>query len=161
MADLAVTAASVVVGANAVRDSGLAGETLTAGKAVYFSFAIRRWMLSDNNAEAAEAHGVDGIALNNAAIGQPIFVHKAGEITIGATLIPGAAYFLSDTPGGICPRADIGAGETICLIGMARSTSILAVNIQFLGISPPEPEGGLLDFSQPINSGYIALFGDF
>lgn len=161
MADLAVTAASVVAGANAVRFVGLAGEAITAGEAVYLDPVSRRVLRADNNAEAVAARWTLGIALNNAAAGQPIFVQRAGELTIGATLVPGAAYFLSDTPGGICPRADIGPGETICLIGMARSASILAVNIQFLGISPPEPEGGSLDFSQPSNSGYIALFGDF
>ncbi|SHE68545.1 hypothetical protein SAMN02745157_0709 [Kaistia soli DSM 19436] len=159
MVDLAVTAASVVAGANAVRFTGLAGEVITAGKAVYLDPASRRVLLADSNAETVAARATLGIALNGAGSGQPIFVHKSGELTIGATLVPGAAYFLSDTPGGICPRADLDVDETICLIGLARSAAILDVGIQILSVAAGV--SGHLNFSEPINSGYIALFGDF
>ena len=36
-----------------------------------------------------------------AALNQPVLGHRQGDITIGATLTPGAAYYISDTPGGI------------------------------------------------------------
>ena len=45
------------------------------------------------------------------------------------------AYYLSDTPGGICPVADIGAGEYVCLIGLASSASVLALDIRYTGVS--------------------------
>ena len=62
-------------------------------------------------------------------------MQKAGDITIGATLTAGTAYYLSDTAGGICPLADVGEGEYVCMLGLAKSTSILALNIQFPGVS--------------------------
>ena len=65
----------------------------------------------------------------------PLGVLKSGDLTIGATLTAGTAYYLSDTAGGICPLADVGSGEYVVLIGIAKSTSVLAVDIQYPGVS--------------------------
>ncbi|MCV0384891.1 MAG: hypothetical protein K5821_00435 [Nitrobacter sp.] len=135
MTDIAITAASVVAGSNAVRDSGSAGETITAGQAVYRSSTTNKWMLADSDDATAEAKKATGIALNGAALNQPLTVLKSGDITIGATLTAGTAYYLSNTPGGICPVADVGSGEDVCLIGLAKSTSVLAVAIQSPGVT--------------------------
>jgi hypothetical protein len=135
MADLTITATSVLAGANAVRDSGNAGEAITAGQAVYRSSATNKWMLADSDSATAEAKKPTGIALNGAALNQPLAVLKSGDITIGATLTAGTAYYLSATPGGICPVADVGAGEDVCLLGLAKSTTVLAVAIQVPGVS--------------------------
>lgn len=135
MADLSITAASVIAGDNAGRASGIAGETITAGKAVYLAAATKKWMLADSNSATAEARRATGIALNGASLNQPINVATGGDITIGATLTAGTAYYLSDTPGGICPVADIGTGEYVCLLGLAKSTSVLAVDIQFPNVA--------------------------
>jgi hypothetical protein len=135
MTDLTITAASVVAGANAVRDSGSAGEAITAGQAVYRSSTSNKWMLADSDSATAEARTAIGIALNGAALNQPLAVLKSGDITIGATLTAGTAYYLSNTPGGICPVADVGAGESVCLLGLAKSTTVLAVAIQSPGVT--------------------------
>jgi len=135
MADLTITAANVVAGSNASIESGSAGETLTAGKAVYKSVATKKWMLADSNSATAEVRQSTGIALNGASLNQPVSVHKYGDLTIGATLTAGGIYALSDTPGGICPEADVGAGEYICVLGIAKSTTVLSVDIQFPNVS--------------------------
>lgn len=135
MADLTITSASVVAGADATRKDGLAGEAITAGKAVYQSSATKKWLLADSDSATAEARRAGGIALNGAALNQPIAVHVAGDITIGAALTPGAAYYLSDTAGGICPLADVGSGEYVCQLGLAKSASVLAVSIQFPNVA--------------------------
>lgn len=135
MADLSITAANVVAGANSAQDHGTAGETITAGKAVYKSATTKKWMLADSNSATAAARQAGGIALNGASDGQPITVHKSGDLTVGAVLTAGQAVYLSDTAGGLCPLADVGAGEYVCLIGLAKSTSVLAVDIQFPGVS--------------------------
>lgn len=137
MTDITITATNVVGGSSA-RDYGTAGETITAGQAVYLSSATNKWMLADNNSATESARKAGGIALNGAALNQPLAVQKKGEITIGATLTPGAAYYLSDTPGGICPVADVGAGEYYCLLGLAKSATVLDVNIQFPGVAASE-----------------------
>lgn len=135
MADLSITATSVVAGADSVQEPGIAGEAVTAGQPLYKDPTTRQWFKADSNSATAAARHALGIALNGAAASQPVIVHKSGDITIGATLTLGAPYYLSETPGGIEPLADQGAGEYVCLLGTAKSTTVLAVNIQFPGIS--------------------------
>lgn len=135
MADITITAANVIAGSNAVKKDGIAGESITAGKAVYQASASKKWMLADSNSATAEARKAIGIALNGAALNQPVAVQVSGDITIGATLTAGSAYLLSDTPGGICPLADVGSGEFVCQLGLAKSTTVLALAVQFPGVS--------------------------
>ena len=135
MADLTITAASVLAGANATKKEGLAGETLVAGKAVYQAAATKKWFLADSNSATAEVRRAVGITLNAASLNQPVSVQTSGDITIGATLTAGVALYLSDTPGGICPVADIGSGEFVCLLGLAKSATVLAIDIQYPGVS--------------------------
>ena len=135
MADLVITAAKVLASASGSRMDGKAGEAISAGKAVYIDPVTGLWMLADSNSATAEARRAAGIALNAAALNQPDAVHKSGDIVIGATLTAGVAYYLSDTPGGICLVADVGSGEYVCLIGLAKSTSVLSVAIQFPGVA--------------------------
>lgn len=133
MTDLVITAANVVAGSNATRDTGTAGETITAGKAVFLNVATNRWMLSDNNGTGTRT--VKGIALNGASANQPVAVLKDGDITIGAILTAGTDYWLSATAGGICPRADLDVGMDTIQIGVAKSATVLAVNIQDPGVT--------------------------
>lgn len=135
MADLVITAASVVAGSGAKRSDGIAGETIVAGKVVYKSATTDKWGLSDSNSGTAGVRAVQGIALNGASLNQPLAIHTEGPITIGATLAPGVAYYLSDTPGGICPVADVGSGEYPTVIGMATSTTVLDVDPQAAGVA--------------------------
>ncbi|MXN45918.1 hypothetical protein GR138_12010 [Shinella kummerowiae] len=133
MADLTITAASVVAGTNSTRDHGTAGETIAAGKAVFLEPTTNKWMLSDNNGTGTRT--VNGIALNGASFNQPLAIHKSGDITIGATLTAGTDYWLSGTAGGICPVADLDTGMDPVLIGIAKSASVLAVDIQDPGVT--------------------------
>lgn len=135
MADLTITAANVVAGSNARTERGTAGETITAGHVVYHDDTTKKWTKADSNSATADARQAIGIALHGAALNQPITVQTGGDITIGATLTAGTDYYLSDTPGGICPRADIGAGEYVCLLGLAKSTTVLSLNIQFPNVA--------------------------
>lgn len=135
MTDVSITPANVLGGAGSTRVDGIAGETIAAGKAVYFDTATRTWKLADSNSGTAAARKAGGIALNGASLNQPIAVQKSGDITVGGTLVPGTAYYLSDTPGGICPLADVGNGEYICLLGLAKSASVLTLDIQFPNVA--------------------------
>lgn len=142
MADLSITAANVVPGSNANTVQGTAGETITAGQPVYKSSTTNKWMKADNNAASAEARGSDtsnfGIALTGSSLNQPIVVQKSGDITIGATLTAGTAYYLSDTAGGIVPLADIDtAGMYYVLLGLAKDTAILALDPQYPDVAVP------------------------
>jgi hypothetical protein len=135
MTDLSVTAASVVPGVNAILDHGTGGETIAAGKYIYMSSTTKKWMLADSNSATAEARAATAVALNGVSLNQPITVQKGGQVTAGATLTPGVQYYLSDTPGGICPVADVGSGEYVCLLGVALSASVLDLNFKYTGVS--------------------------
>ncbi|NNH56914.1 hypothetical protein HLI01_08845 [Rhizobium laguerreae] len=135
MADLVITAASVLAASNAERDQGIAGEAIAAGKPIYLASTTNRWMLADSNSATAEARQPKAVALNGAAVGQPVSFQKSGDITIGATLVAGTSYYLSDTPGGICPLADVGTGEYVVLIGIAKSTTVLQLSFQYPGVA--------------------------
>ena len=134
MVDISVTATAVLPGSNAVTENGIAGATLTAGLAVYKEAATGTWKVADNNSATAEVRQATGIALNGGAAGQPVRVLRSGDLTMNAVLTAGVAFYLSDS-GGICPVADLGAGEYVCLLGMAKSTTVLAVDIQYPGVS--------------------------
>lgn len=135
MADLTITAGNVVAGSNASITEGRLGEAVTAGQAVYLSSTSQKWMKADSNSVTAEARHAIGIALNGGSTDQPIQIQKAGDITLGAALTPGVAYYLSDTPGGICPVADVGTGEYVCLLGLAKSASVLGLDVQFPNVA--------------------------
>lgn len=131
MADLTITAASVVAGANAKITYGTAGATITAGQAVYLDSTTGKWALADTDSATAAVRSAMGIALNGAAINQPVAVQSAGALTIGATIAAGVAYYLSGTPGGICPIADVAAGDYPLILGMGASTTVLNVSIVY------------------------------
>jgi hypothetical protein len=116
MADLTITAASVVSGTGAVIEAGIAGETLAAGKAVKKNSA-GKWMLDDAD-DAPLSYG-SGIALNGAALNQPVDVQTNGNITLG-TGTEGVPYFVSPTAGGICPLADISTGDYVKIVGIGQ-----------------------------------------
>jgi hypothetical protein len=134
MADLSITAASVVAGSGATIDrSKNAGAALTAGQVVYLESSSSTYKLADCNSATAEVRTPVGIALHAAASGQPVAVLTKGPVTIGATLTAGVAYYLSGTAGGIRPVADNTTGDYPAVIGMASSTTVLVVNIQAPG----------------------------
>lgn len=135
MTDISITVANVIPGANAVRENGTAGETITAGMAVYKSSSIKKWLKADSNSATPEARQATAIALCGSSLDQPITVQTKGDITIGGTLVAGVAYYLSDTPGGICPIADVGSGEYVCLLGVSKSTAVLTLNVMFPNVA--------------------------
>ncbi len=135
MADLSITAANVVAGSNASVTHGTAGATITAGQPVYREAATGKFKLADSNSGTAEAKTAFGIALHASLANQPLAVASSGEITIGATLTPGSPYYLSETPGGIQPAADLASGENVCLLGLAKSATVLTLRIQAPGVT--------------------------
>lgn len=134
MTDLVITAANVI-GDGSTQKAGTAGESIAQGKAVYKSSSTNKWMLADSNSATAEARVATGIALNAASLNQPIDVQTGGLITLGATMTAGVAYYLSDTPGGICPVADVGSGEYAEIIGIATSTTVMRLLFAASGVA--------------------------
>lgn len=134
MTDISITATNVVIGDNAEIEYGFAAAAITAGQVVYKN-ASGKYDLADTDSATALVRTPRGIALNGAATGQAIAVQKSGDITIGATLTPGVFYYLSGTPGGICPVADVASGDYPAIIGSAKSASLLTIKIVAPGVA--------------------------
>lgn len=135
MADLTITATSVLAGGNAQTLDGTAGATITAGQVVYLDSTTGTYKLADNDSATAAVRSPAGIALNGAATGQPVEVLTSGNITIGATVTAGVAYYLSSTAGGICPVADLGTGDYPTFLGFATTAAIINVRIVESGVA--------------------------
>jgi len=134
MADISVTASSVLPGAGAIIEAGTAGATITAGQALYKD-SSGNWMLADADSATAAARDAKAIALNGASAGQPINVQRGGEITINSVLTAGVTYYLSGTGGGIAPLADVGTGEYYDIIGIAKSATSMKLLFGYSGVS--------------------------
>lgn len=119
MADLTLTAANVLRTA-ADTTTGIAGETITAGQAVYLKSSDSRYWKAQCDGTAAEAD-VKGIALHAALAGQPLTIATAGTMNIGGTTAK-VAYYLSATAGGVAPVADLVSGNYIVHLGYATAT---------------------------------------
>ena len=136
MADLTITPANCVAVAGSQIGYGTSGATITAGQAIYLEASSSTWKLADNNSATAEARAATALALTGSSSGQPIAYTTAGNsVTLGGTMTAGVAYYLSDTPGGICPVADLSSGEYPQVIGIATSTTVLRLSFTASGVA--------------------------
>lgn len=135
MADLTITAASVIKGTGAQTATGTAGATITAGQPLYADSAdldfqgIAKLKLADANVSLALATCV-GVSLHAALAGQPLTYQFAGILAIGATVALDMPYAVSTTAGLICPVGDLTTGNWLSVIGRATSTTALTLSIQ-------------------------------
>lgn len=135
MADLSITATSVLPGGNAKTVDYPAGAAITAGQVVYLDTSTGSVKLADCDSGTSAVRSPLGIALNGAASGQPVEVLTEGEITIGATVEASVPYFLSPTAGGICPLADVASGDYAVFLGFGVSTTKICVEIVEAGVA--------------------------
>lgn len=124
MADLTITATQVLPSTGARFADGTAGAAITAGQACYNSTSDTM-LPADADAGTPAAANVRGIALNGAAIGQPVRLQTEGIIILGAAAAPvkGTIYVLSGGAGGICPAADLAAADRVTVIGVGGTTA--------------------------------------
>lgn len=127
MADLAITAANVIASTGVTTQKGTAGAAITAGQVVYLDTSTGKYALADADDVPAGGFARLYIALNGAADGQPLSVLQSGQVAMGSVFTAGTSYYLSDTPGGIAPRADLATGDSVSLLGVAVS----ATNLDF------------------------------
>lgn len=130
MADITVTAASVLPTTTTTTDSGIAGETLTAGVPIYKKASDSNYFWQTDADLSQEAAQAAGISLHGAARGQPIKFATGGDLTI-PTMVAGTAYCCSAAAGKICPSADVDTGTTLymTILGVSSSTTNLKLAI--------------------------------
>lgn len=124
MADLSITAANVSLAAGGAMMQVTAGGAVTRGQPVRKDTADNRYVPAQGNSIAGAA--VVGVALNDAADGQPLTVAVSGDLTIGATLSDGQVYVVSAaSAGGIAPVTDLVSTNVASVVGVATSTAVL------------------------------------
>ena len=133
MADLTVVAANVDPTASTITRTGIAGEAITAGQALFMA-TDGELELAQHDVDAAEAACV-GIALNDAAAGQYVTYAISGDVNMGAIMTVGAVYIVGVAEGGIAPEADAGTGDFVTVIGVATTTSNLKMGILQSGVA--------------------------
>lgn len=128
MADLSVTAASVLKGSGAMVGAGIAGATITAGQALYIDTADGNKLKLADSDGTSPANSVAGIALHGASAGQPIqYATEDASFTPGCTLsVGGGSVYLSDTPGGITQTiGDLESGDKVISLGVPLTTTTM------------------------------------
>ncbi len=135
MSALSVTPANVLASANATKQTGVAGATITAGQALYVDTANGNVMKLLDADAVAPANVYAGIALHGSLTGQPItYVLSDPTFTPGATLVSGDTIWTSATAGGITKTAaDNSSGVKVTVIGSATSSTVMNLSPQ-LGI---------------------------
>jgi predicted transcriptional regulator len=122
MADLTITAANVTPGSDASISYGTAGEAITAGQGVYVKSSDGKLYKAQCDGTTEEAT-VAGMAINNAAAGQPVGFVTAGTVVTGATTAKTTTYMVSAAAGAICPQADLVSTNKISRVGYATDTT--------------------------------------
>jgi hypothetical protein len=93
-----------------------------------------QWFRADANDGLVKSQA-SAIALTPAATGETVVLANGNaEINLGATLAVGEVYVVSATVGAIAPYADLVANDYVTILGVAKTTAILAFNPQATGI---------------------------
>lgn len=129
MGDLSVTAANLVAGVGAKISTGVAGEAITAGDAVYIDASdndnLKKCLHSGSAAQAAAV----GIALADSDDDATFSYITEGNLCFGSILTAGAVYVVSATAGLIAVVADPGSSDFMTVLGVADATGVLSVKI--------------------------------
>ena len=124
MAAIAQTAANVRH-VSGDRGSATAGEALTAGNPIYLDAADSDKAKKTDTDTLAQSVCV-GIALHDAANGQPVLYAKPGSVVnLGATLTVGEIYLPGPTAGQIVPVADQASADYVTILGVSLTAANL------------------------------------
>ena len=127
MAQISITAASVLKSSTGQVSVGTAGATITAGQSVYIDTSdSNKIKLADANG-TAPANTFAGIALNAASSGQPVSYcsNDTAGFTIGATVVAGDTIWLSQTPGGLTKTIGDLSGGIAIVVGVMLTTTTM------------------------------------
>lgn len=133
MADLTVVAENVKPGSDAVTKRGIAGEAISAGDSVFVA-TDGGIELCEKDQAAADA-ACRGVALNDAAVDQPIEYAVSGSVDMGAILSIGQTYIVGAAPGGLAPESDAAAGNFTTVVGIATTGNLLKLGILQSGVA--------------------------
>ena len=134
MANLTPVAANITQHADAIMSNeGLtSGEALAAGDLVYLKASDGKlWKVEPALAATASIKGVSLTLV--AAANLPVGLQIGGTLDIGDTVAVGETYVASGTPGLIAIEADIANPDVISILGVGKTTALIAMKIQNSG----------------------------
>lgn len=137
MADISFTATAIKATSTTLLVYGKAGETVTAGMALYLKTTDNEYYKADCTTSATTA-AVVGIAMNGASNGQEVTIATGGNITCdGLSLSVATAdpVIVLSEAGGVCPSSDLAASDYITLIGVPTSATNLRLAIKASGVA--------------------------
>lgn len=130
MADLSVTAANVRRGAEYVETTGTSGEAITVGQLVAEDTSDGKLYLADCDSGTTQRRKITGVALSaTSAVDQKVTYVSGGYVNPGAAVTSGEIYVLSGTAGAICPEGDLASGDTVSILGVGYSSSLIRLSI--------------------------------
>lgn len=136
MADIIVTATSVVPSSGVAYETRQAGAAITAGQSIYAD-SNGVWQLADANASSTTA-GVGSqriaVSMSGGALNQYITGAYDGIVNLGATLVKGTTYYFSANAGGIAPAGDLASGHFVTRVGVATTTALMDLDLLATGI---------------------------
>jgi len=132
MADIAITAANVIKGTDAVTKRVTYGATITAGMVLYELSTDNEWYPVDAD-DAITENTPLGIALCGGANGQPGIVQTAGTLTCGGTIVAGSAYYCSATTAGSFAPDLPASNDYSTLVGIGKSTTVMKLALTAQG----------------------------
>lgn len=137
MADFSIIATNVVSPTKVPRTVGIAGETITAGQAIYKKSADSKYYKAQCDGTAEEAQ-VAGIAINGATAGQSVTFVSSGDLTMGSAFAAaGKTVVASATAGGIAPIGDLTTGNYLTIVGYTKSATVIEVKPEIRGVTVP------------------------
>ena len=106
------------------------GATIVVGNSLYQDAADSKWKLCDANSTLAIGT-LKGIAFTAGVDTDIGLVAISGDIImVGSTLAVGVTYGVGQTAGSIIPTADFVAGDYVNTVGIATTTTKMALNIK-------------------------------
>jgi len=131
--DKVVTPANVLASASAQKLTGIAGAAITAGQVLYYNSTTGK--LQPAIANAATLQTPVGIALNTAAVGQPVsYTASDPAFTPGyATSVGETTYLSAGTAGNVTLFSNLTTGQSpgqqpvIVYLGTGTATAVLNI----------------------------------
>lgn len=134
MVDYVVTPANVQPTGSLNIGTNPAGAAVTAGQPLRLSGG----QVFPAQADDVATSVVAGIALNDAATGQPVNHTRTGTINMGATFAVGDVVVLSAAAaGGIAPVADLATTNAVSILGVATTAALLKMEFNNSGVVKP------------------------
>lgn len=133
MAALTITSIVPVAASGLVYGDGIAGGTITLAQVCYRD-ATDSYKLKTASSLGLATADVAGLALSSVAVsGAPVRIIRAGDVTLGTTMVVGMWYCLGQASG-IVPITDIAIGDYVTSIGYAKTATVMRLAITATGI---------------------------